>query len=199
MFFVKRSRLQEYPRLEAVFEATGDSPPLALVHPEHYLELYRAMHEALLQTQRFAMRASMKLRDINLVVFPDWNQPPEVLRQQMRTLYQTLAGHPQQTRIALVVHLGTQPQITSTYLEQASRDVPFPPGTTPEQMPAVRGAGGTFRPDEWEVLLECCQARITLPCEAKGTITKLGADRLEPLSLDVLVQRQLFTVQGVAN
>jgi hypothetical protein len=66
-------------------------------------------------------------------------------------------------------------------------------------MPAVRGAGGTFRPDEWEVHMECCQARINLPVEAKGTIATLGADRLQPLSLDVLLQRQLLSVQGVAN
>jgi hypothetical protein len=141
------------------------------------------------------MHASMKLRDINLVVFPDWSLPPEMLRQQMHTLYQALAAHPQQTRIALVVHLGPQPQFTSAYLEQASRKVSFPPGTTSEHMLAVRGAGGTFQPDEWEVLLECCQARITLPVESTSTITTLGADRLQPLSIDVLLQRKLLTAE----
>jgi hypothetical protein len=141
MFFVERSSLPNYPRLQAVFAADGESPPLALVRPEHYLELYRVMNEVVLQTQRLAMHTSMKLRDINLVVFPDWNLPPEVLRQQMRMLYQALAAHPQQTGIALVVHLGPQPQLAAKYLEQASREVPFPPGTSPEQLPAVRGAG----------------------------------------------------------
>jgi hypothetical protein len=199
LFYVERSSLPNYPRLRLVFDADGESPPLALVHPEHYLELYRVMDDVVHQTQRLAMRASMKLRDINLVVFPDWNLPPEVLRQQMRMLYQALAGHPQQARIALVVHLGPQPQITSSYLEHASREVPFPPGTTPEQMPAVRGAGGTFQPDEWEVLLECCHARITLPGESTITITTLAADRLQSLSIDVLLQRQLLTVQQVAK
>jgi hypothetical protein len=47
--------------------------------------------------------------------------------------------------------------------------------------------------------LECCQARITLPGESIGTITTLAANRLQPLSLDAILQQQLLSVEGVAK
>ena len=59
--------------------------------------------------------------------------------------------------------------------------------------------GGTFRHDEWEVLLECCQARITLPGESTATLTTLGASRLQSLSLAALLQRQLLSAEGVTK
>jgi hypothetical protein len=86
--------------------------------------------------------------------------------------------------------MGPQPEIAAKIAEQANREVPLPPDTPPHLMPAVRGAGGSFGPDQWEVLLECCQARIMLPGEATATIKSLGADRLPAISLNALAAQQ---------
>jgi SAM-dependent methyltransferase len=190
LFYVDRKSLRRYPRLQTVFAADGDVPPLSLVHPEHYLELYNAVFDRMKKSQCLAMRVTMQLREINLAAFPDWSQAPEVLLQQMRTLCNAIAAHPQQTRVSLVLHMGPQPEIAAKIAEQANREVPLPPDTPPHLMPAVRGAGGSFGPDQWEVLLECCQARIMLPGEATATIKSLGADRLPAISLNALAAQQ---------
>ncbi len=199
LFFVERKSLPRYPQLQAVFDADGDVPPLALVHPEHYLEIYSALFDRMKQSQCLAMRTVMQLREINLAAFPDWNRAPEVVLQQMRTLCNAVAAHPQQAKIGLVLHMGAQPEIAGMIAEQANREIPLPPGTPPHMRPAIRGAGGGFGPDQWEVLLECCQGRVMLPNEATDTIESLGAARLPTISLEVLAQRQPLQLQQVAK
>ena len=36
----------------------------------------------------------LNLREINLVVFPDWSQPEETLFLEMKNLIRTLVNHP---------------------------------------------------------------------------------------------------------
>jgi len=199
LFYVARKSLPQYPRLHAVFEADGDLPPLSLVHPEHYLEVYSAVFDRMKQSQCLAMRATMQLREINLAAFPDWSQPREVLLQQMRTLCNAIAAHPQQARASLVLHMGPQPEVAAMIADQANREIPLPPGTPPQMRPAIRGAGGGFGPDQWEVLLECCQARITLPGEATATVEELGAAKLPTISLEALARQQPLQFQQVAK
>lgn len=199
MFYVERSSLPRYPRLQAVFDVDGDLPPRALVHPEHYLELHNAVFDRMKKSQCLAMRVTMQLREINLAAFPDWSQPPDVLLQQMRMLCNALAAHPQQTRMTVVLHMGSDPAIGAKIAEQANREVPLPPGTPQHLMPAIRGAGGSFGPDQWEVLLECCQARIMLPGEATATIESLKANRLSAISLGAIARQQPLRFPAVPS
>jgi SAM-dependent methyltransferase len=194
LFFVERKSLPKYPRLQAVFEADGDAPPLSLVHPEHYLDIYAALFDRMKQSQCLAMRATMQLKEINLAVFPDWSLPADVLFEQIRGLCDAFASHPQQARACLVLHLGPEPPVAMKLVEQAGREVRVPAGAAP---PAVRGAGGGFGPDQWEVLLECCQGRVTLPAEATATIEMLGAGWLPTIPLEALARQQPLQLQRV--
>lgn len=195
LFFVDRRALPRYPHLQAVFEADGDVPPLSLVHPEHYLDLY-ALFQRLKQSQCLAMHVTMQLREINLAVFPDWTQPADALLEQLRGLCNAFASHPQQAQACLVLHLGEEPTVAMRVVEEAGRAVHLPQGAAP---PAVRGAGGGFGPDQWEVLLECCQGRITLPNDATATLEALGAGWLPAVPLEALARQYPLQFQRVAK
>jgi predicted O-linked N-acetylglucosamine transferase (SPINDLY family) len=45
----------------------------------------------------------LKLRDINLIIFPDWNQSEESLNQDLSNVIKAIATHPDRIRITLVI------------------------------------------------------------------------------------------------
>ncbi|HAA32365.1 MAG TPA: hypothetical protein DCE56_37535, partial [Cyanobacteria bacterium UBA8553] len=45
----------------------------------------------------------LKLRDINLIIFPDWNQSEESLNQDFSNVLKAIATHPDRIRITLVI------------------------------------------------------------------------------------------------
>ncbi|MFM9160507.1 MAG: glycosyltransferase, partial [Dolichospermum sp.] len=48
----------------------------------------------------------LKLRDINLIIFPDWTQAEEELGFELQEVIQTLANHPENQKITLIIHTG---------------------------------------------------------------------------------------------
>ncbi len=190
LFYVQRQRLHDYPPLAAVFEADGNLPPLSLVHPEHYLWIYRGLFDALRQARFQAIRATLQLREINLVAFPDWNQPPKALHGQMRELCEAIATHPQQPQLCVVLHLGNDPQRASGMVEQASHMVQLPPGSPAQMAPSLRGVGPAFGRERWETLLAGSQGRIILPAESSQTLADLPVEKLPVISLAALQQKQ---------
>lgn len=50
-----------------------------------------------------AMLLYLNLRQINLVIFPDWDQPEEVLYQELGSIIQTILDHPQRNQMTLLI------------------------------------------------------------------------------------------------
>jgi len=53
-----------------------------------------------------ATQLSLNLRDINLIIFPDWLLPEDELGLELQEVIQTLANHPENEKITLIVHTG---------------------------------------------------------------------------------------------
>ncbi|MFM6080473.1 MAG: FkbM family methyltransferase, partial [Dolichospermum sp.] len=49
---------------------------------------------------------TLNLRDINLIIFPDWTQAEEELGFELQEVIQTLANHPENQKITLIIHTG---------------------------------------------------------------------------------------------
>jgi SAM-dependent methyltransferase len=198
LFYVDRQRVGDYPQLATVFAADGDAAPLSLVHPEHYLDVYGALFEKIKHSQCVAMKALLRLRQINLAAFPDWTQPAEVQKYQMRALCQALLYHPQQQRTCVVLHMGAEPQAAAQIVERVTREIELATGLSQEQMPALRGVSPTFGADQWEVVLACVQGRISLPGEASAMVQMMGAASQPAISLEAISRQQPLPGQDVA-
>ena len=51
-----------------------------------------------------ALSLSMNLREINLIVFPDWSQPEESLDLELERVVRAIATHPDKSKMALLIY-----------------------------------------------------------------------------------------------
>jgi len=49
---------------------------------------------------------SLKLRDINLIIFPDWSQPEDLLYQDLASVITRLVDHPDKNQMTLLIDRG---------------------------------------------------------------------------------------------
>jgi predicted O-linked N-acetylglucosamine transferase (SPINDLY family)/cellulose synthase/poly-beta-1,6-N-acetylglucosamine synthase-like glycosyltransferase len=50
------------------------------------------------------LEQNLHLRDINLIIFPDWTQSEDKLGFELQEIIQTLANHPESEKITLIIH-----------------------------------------------------------------------------------------------
>lgn len=187
MFFVRRDRLAGYPLLAEEFARAGENPPLSFVHPQTYLTHYTTMMDKIRQSQCLAMRYAARLRAVNLVVFPDWTQPPEVVSAELGELIQALVTHPDGQSIALVVNVGgTDELIASGMIARLADEIIAAYRGAGGTGPEIASVGGQFGPNQWEVLMACMQWRAKLKYEDQQAIAIAKAQEFPLLTCDAI-------------
>lgn len=198
LFFVERARLARYPRLDKQFQLDGDRPDLSRVHPLLYTNLLQSYHDQLSELRRLNICSSLRLRDFNLLVFPDWRLPPAEVQRDLRALLLALVGHPQSQRVAVVINFGSDPS-GAQLAEQVHREVNVSSGAILASARGISGVGSSFGPVQWEVLLECAQGRVILPCEDAVAIAAVKAGSLPAVTLEAIRSRQPLNFQPLAK
>jgi hypothetical protein len=129
---------------------------------------------------------SLKLRDINLIIFPDWSQPEELLCVELAEVIRGIATHPKRSQMTLLIHTGNISEedanlvlsaVTMDLLMQEDLDV-----TESVQISFVGHLGEI----QWKALLARVQARIVLESENQDAIALVGAENLQACQLDSL-------------
>ena len=93
--------LIELNKLSEVFSLNLDVPSTALTYHQPVCE--RATIFSDLIKDSFLLLLS-KLRDINLICFPDWEQPEESLCSDMEKVISSILAHPDRGRITLLIY-----------------------------------------------------------------------------------------------
>jgi SAM-dependent methyltransferase len=184
LLFVERARLGNYPALAAAVEAAGPDPPLGLVHPTFYYEHHRMLETLLRSAQRDSMRHALRLRELGLVVFPNWSQPQSELRRQLRALLAVVASHPGRSRVSLVIQAGNQPaESVRNLLGELASELAPQMGPKLAEGPKVCGVNDSLDRQQWGILLECLQWRVVLDEDDVRAIAAAGAEEFPALSL----------------
>ena len=110
LVYVDRRRLADYPRLAERFAQAGEYPRLSLVHPEQYSQAIEHMQQQLVEAKAAALGQALQLRATNLVVFPNWRLPGEVVGGQLRALLRALITHPAGAQLGPVGQPGRRRQ-----------------------------------------------------------------------------------------
>jgi SAM-dependent methyltransferase len=191
MFFVQRDRIGEFPRLASAFERAGEHPPLDIVHPNHYLNLVSHLTKRLQALQRTATRSALRLREINLVAFPDWSQSAPRIHEQLRSLLAALMSHPDCDRMAIVIDTAHERQeLAGNMVTQVTRELFSPGGVPIAQGPNVSVVGRAFDREQWDILLEFLHWRVVLDDENPSAIAAAGANKLKSVSLETLKRKE---------
>ncbi|MEQ8999219.1 MAG: glycosyltransferase [Coleofasciculus sp. B1-GNL1-01] len=123
------------------------------------------------------------LRDINIIIFPDWSQSEELLFQDVSRVLQELATLPHKSQIALLIDTSNISEqdanlflsgVTMNLLMQEDLDV-----TEGLELSLV----GNLDKMEWELLLPRIQGRIALENENQQAILQLGAQMVPLLGI----------------
>jgi hypothetical protein len=128
-----------------------------------------------------------ELRDINLIVFPDWKQPEEFLYQDLANVIRSFITHPDQNRMTLLIENSDIPNEDARFiisgviinlLQQEHLDIT-------ENEPEI-SLIGELSGIQWELVLQKIHARIVLENENKQAITKVEAENIPNFTLEEL-------------
>jgi hypothetical protein len=125
----------------------------------------------------------LKLRALNLIVFPDWQLPEPQLWPTLVSLFRQLLTHPHHGQITLLIHVGnsdvadvelTISGVLMYLLTEEDLTVEAEPELTLIQQ---------FDQSQWQLLLPHLTARIALEFENEPAIAQLNAAIAEPTAL----------------
>jgi spore maturation protein CgeB len=124
----------------------------------------------------------LRLREINLMIFPDWSQPDHVLYPSLTNVIRSIALHPDRHRITLLVDQTNFPNDAEIGIEPVLYDLMFNLLMT-EDLEIADGEleislVDNLNPDQTAALLPKISGRISLPQENLATIAAFGATNI---------------------
>jgi glycosyltransferase involved in cell wall biosynthesis len=127
-----------------------------------------------------------KLRDINLIIFPDWSLSEDDLDQELKRVIRAIATHPERSRMTLLVDTSN---ISEEDAELAISGVVMNL-LMEEDLDVANGSEisliGNLSEMQWKALLPRLQGRIVLENENQQAIAALKAQTLPSCELENL-------------
>ncbi|MGK7920323.1 MAG: methyltransferase type 11, partial [Trichodesmium sp.] len=118
---------------------------------------------------------SLSLRDINLIIFPDWSCEEEELYQDFARVLIAIASHPDKGRINLLVDTSNiSEEDADMALSSMVMNLMMEQEFDVEEGPDI-SLVGELSQIQWEVLLTLIKGKIVLENENGEAIAKLGA------------------------
>ncbi|MFM6312180.1 MAG: DUF5672 family protein, partial [Dolichospermum sp.] len=130
----------------------------------------------------------LKLRDINLIIFPDWTQAEEELGFELQEVIQALANHPENQKITLIIHTGNltiedaEMFLSSVAMNLLMIDLDFSNTIEISFIDKLENM-------QWQSLLPRIYARVILNNEAKIDLAKMPVTNLKSYPLDSLINQ----------
>jgi len=121
--------------------------------------------------------SALNLREINLIVFPDWTQPEEVLVEDLEKVIGTLATKDDAQYTTLLIDISNsdgdyaEMLLSAVSMNLLMQDVDISEGNN---ISLVSQLGEM----QWEALLPRIKARISLECENKQQVMAVKAENL---------------------
>ncbi|GET42080.1 class I SAM-dependent methyltransferase [Microseira wollei] len=118
----------------------------------------------------------LNLRAINLIIFPDWTQPEELLLQELESIIRVLLTHPERSRITLLVETSN---ISKDSADLAISDVVmkilYEEELDVDESPEISFVSHqVMEQNQWEALRSLIHTRIIMNNENRMAITASG-------------------------
>ncbi len=126
---------------------------------------------------------NFRLRDINLIIFPDWNQAEDILYQNLASVIRAVVAHPDNNKMTLLVDTSDISEedadlalssVVMNLLMEEELDV-----TEEAEISLV----GKLSAIEWEALLSYVHTRIIWESENQQAIARLGLENMQGCEL----------------
>ncbi|WP_254445370.1 FkbM family methyltransferase [Anabaena sp. UHCC 0204] len=134
---------------------------------------------------------SLNLKETNLIIFPDWSQPEDELGLELQQVIQSLANHPENEKITLLINtsnIDTEEatmfisSIAMNLLMEEDLDI-----SDSINISLITELGNM----QWESLLPHIYGRIVLKNEDSIALAKLSVEKLQSYQIDSLVNKNM--------
>ncbi|WP_084739148.1 glycosyltransferase [Chroococcidiopsis thermalis] len=127
---------------------------------------------------------ALNLKEINLIIFPDWSQSEEILCNELEQVIRAIATHSDSSQMTLLVYRGDMNEENAALmLSSVSMNL-----LMAEDLDVSEGAEislvGQLGEIQWKALLPQIQARIVLDNEDKEAIAKLPLEKLPQINTE---------------
>jgi glycosyltransferase involved in cell wall biosynthesis len=152
---------------------------------------WQNMAEKVSQALIEATLLRLNLREINLIVFPDWSQSEEVIFAELSEVIKTVASHPDQNNITLLIDnsniAGEEADlILSSILMNLMMEEEIDVTETLEIVLI-----GELSDIQWQILIPKLKARIILESENQEKVLEVGASNLTNIQISDLLSYDL--------
>lgn len=126
----------------------------------------------------------INLRDINLIIFPDWTQPEESLGVELQRVIAALASHSDKNKISLLIDTSNiSEEDANLVLSSVALNLLMEEDLDVADGPEI-SIIGQLSALQWQALLPRIHARIVLENENKQALAQVGAESLAFLPLE---------------
>ncbi|CAC5344271.1 MULTISPECIES: glycosyltransferase [Planktothrix] len=116
------------------------------------------------------------LREINLVIFPDWSQPEEVLYTELANIIKTITTHPNRSKITLLIdHQNISDEDANLALSSVMMNLLMEEELELDDSVEIV-LMGQLNSSQWSALSSQLQGRIKLNAENQEAIASVGAE-----------------------
>ncbi|WP_308189092.1 glycosyltransferase [Nostoc mirabile] len=137
---------------------------------------------------------SLNLKEMNLIIFPDWSQPEDLIGLELQRVMRALTTHISSEKTTLLINTGNiGGEDAELFLSSVAMNL-----LVEEDLDVTEGLEislvGKLADIQWEALLPSIHARIILQHEDQQAITQVQAEKLPSRQLDSL-SNQLYVLQ----
>lgn len=147
-----------------------------------WLKMAQTMSAALIN----ATLLPFNLRDINLIVFPDWSQPEESLGLELEGVVRAIANHPDKSKMTLLVDTSNiAEEDANLALSGVAMNLLMEDDLDVSDGPEI-SLVGHLSEIQREIFISCLHGRIVLENENKEAIAQAKAENIALFELDSL-------------
>lgn len=134
------------------------------------------------------LEQNLRLRDINLIIFPDWTQAEEELGFELQEVIEALGTHPENQKITLIIHTGNltieeaEMFLSSVAMNLLMADLDI---SDTIEISLIDKLGNM----QWQSLLPRIYGRVILSHEDQITLAQMPVSNLESYQLDSLINQ----------
>jgi hypothetical protein len=134
---------------------------------------------------------NFRLGDINLIIFPDWLQPEDLLYQDLASVISTLTTHPDKSQITLLIDThNISDEEADMLLSSLTMNLLMEEDVDITEGPEISLLGNMSNM-QWKTLLPKINTRIALATDNQQAIAQAKAENLPSCELDNLIISKL--------
>ncbi|MBC6432565.1 hypothetical protein FM036_18090 [Nostoc sp. HG1] len=129
---------------------------------------------------------NFRLGDINLIIFPDWSQPEDLLYQDLASVISTLTTHPNKIHITLLIDTqNISEEEADMLLSSLTMNLLMEDDVDISEGPEI-SLLGKISDAQWKTLLPRINTRIALTTDNQSAIAQAKAETLSSCDVDSL-------------